>query len=51
MSGSEAERAELLDFVGMKHGARAATLSFGQQKLVELAQVLMLDPKLILPPR
>jgi len=27
---------------------RAAALSFGQQKLVELAQVLMLDPKLIL---
>jgi ABC-type branched-subunit amino acid transport system ATPase component len=27
---------------------RAAALSYGQQKLVELAQVLMLDPKLIL---
>ena len=51
VSGSEAERAEeLLDFVGMKQyaGARAAALSFGQQKLVELAQILMLDPKLIL---
>ncbi len=51
VSGSEAERAEaLLDFVGMKRfaGARAAALSFGQQKLVELAQILMLDPKLIL---
>jgi ABC-type branched-subunit amino acid transport system ATPase component/ABC-type branched-subunit amino acid transport system permease subunit len=51
VSGSEAERAEeLLDFVGMKRfgGARAGALSFGQQKLVELAQVLMLDPKLIM---
>jgi len=51
VSGSEAERAEeLLDFVGMKRfaGQEAAALSFGQQKLVELAQILMLDPKLIL---
>jgi branched-chain amino acid transport system permease protein len=51
VSGSEAERAEeLLDFVGMKRfaGQQAAALSFGQQKLVELAQILMLDPKLIL---
>jgi branched-chain amino acid transport system ATP-binding protein/branched-chain amino acid transport system permease protein len=51
VSGSEAERAEeLLDFVGMKPfaGQRAGALSYGQQKLVELAQVLMLDPKLIL---
>jgi ABC-type branched-subunit amino acid transport system ATPase component/ABC-type branched-subunit amino acid transport system permease subunit len=51
VSGSEAERAEeLLDFVGMKRyaEARAAALSYGQQKLVELAQVLMLDPRLIL---
>jgi branched-chain amino acid transport system permease protein len=51
VSGSEAERAEaLLDFVGMKRfaGQRAGALSFGQQKLVELAQILMLDPKLIL---
>jgi ABC-type branched-subunit amino acid transport system ATPase component/ABC-type branched-subunit amino acid transport system permease subunit len=51
VSGSEAERAEaLLDFVGMKPfaGQRASALSFGQQKLVELAQILMLDPKLIL---
>ena len=51
MSGAEAERAEeLLDFVGMKRfaGARASALSFGQGKLVELAQILMLDPKLIL---
>jgi branched-chain amino acid transport system permease protein len=51
VSGSEAERAEtLLDFVGMKRfaGEPAGALSFGQQKLVELAQILMLDPKLIL---
>ena len=27
---------------------KARALSYGQQKLVELAQVLMLDPKLIL---
>jgi branched-chain amino acid transport system permease protein len=45
------ERAEeLLEFVGMSpfRDTPAAALSFGQQKLVELAQVLMLDPKLIL---
>ncbi len=51
VSGSEAARAgELLDFVGMAayRDAKAGALSYGQQKLVELAQVLMLDPKLIL---
>jgi branched-chain amino acid transport system permease protein len=51
VSGAEVERAEeLLEFVGMRRFAHrpAAELSFGQQKLVELAQVLMLDPKLIL---
>ena len=51
VSGSEASRAEeLLEFVGMTayRDARAGALSYGQQKLVELAQVLMLDPKLIL---
>jgi ABC-type branched-subunit amino acid transport system ATPase component/ABC-type branched-subunit amino acid transport system permease subunit len=50
-SGAEAARArELLDLVGLgAFGDRTAgTLSFGQQKLVELAQVLMLEPKLIL---
>ena len=38
------------DFVGMATHAhvRAAALSFGQQKLVELAQILMLEPKLIM---
>jgi branched-chain amino acid transport system permease protein len=51
VSGAEAERAmELLEFVGMHRfaDAHAGALSFGQQKLVELAQVLMLDPRLIL---
>jgi ABC-type branched-subunit amino acid transport system ATPase component len=51
VAGHEAERAEeLLDFVGMRKyvDAPASALSFGQQKLVELAQVLMLDPKLIM---
>jgi branched-chain amino acid transport system ATP-binding protein/branched-chain amino acid transport system permease protein len=51
VSGPEARRAEaLLDFVGMlpSAGRLAGELSFGQQKLVELAQVLMLEPKLIL---
>jgi branched-chain amino acid transport system permease protein len=51
VTGPEAERAEeLLDFVGMRRfvDRPAGELSFGQQKLVELAQVLMLDPKLIL---
>jgi branched-chain amino acid transport system permease protein len=51
VAGHEAERAmELLAFVGMdKHAhVRAGALSFGQQKLVELAQVLMLEPNLIL---
>ncbi|HEX9122786.1 MAG TPA: branched-chain amino acid ABC transporter ATP-binding protein/permease [Actinomycetota bacterium] len=51
VSGPEARRAqELLDFVGMRHFAPqpAWQLSFGQQKLVELAQILMLEPRLIL---
>jgi ABC-type branched-subunit amino acid transport system ATPase component len=51
VSGNEAARAEeLLDFVGMRKyaDAPASALSFGQSKLVELAQVLMLDPKLIM---
>jgi branched-chain amino acid transport system permease protein len=51
VSGPEAERAaELLEFVGMGRFAemRAGSLSYGQQKLVELAQVLMLDPELIM---
>jgi ABC-type branched-subunit amino acid transport system ATPase component/ABC-type branched-subunit amino acid transport system permease subunit len=51
VSGPEAERGhELLAFVGMDQFADvpARSLSFGQQKLVELAQILMLDPKLIM---
>jgi ABC-type branched-subunit amino acid transport system ATPase component/ABC-type branched-subunit amino acid transport system permease subunit len=51
MSGPEAARAEeLLDFVGMRafRDQPARALSYGQQKLVELAQVLMLEPRLIL---
>jgi ABC-type branched-subunit amino acid transport system ATPase component/ABC-type branched-subunit amino acid transport system permease subunit len=51
VSGGEARRAEeLLDFVGMRkyRDVRASALSYGQQKLVELAQILMLDPKLIM---
>ena len=51
VSGREAGRAEeLLEFVGMRkyRDVPAAALSFGQQKLVELAQILMLDPKLIM---
>jgi branched-chain amino acid transport system ATP-binding protein/branched-chain amino acid transport system permease protein len=51
VSGPEAHRAEeLLDFVGILPlaGRPAGQLSFGQQKLVELAQVLMLEPRLIL---
>ncbi|MDX6368355.1 MAG: branched-chain amino acid transport system ATP-binding protein livM [Nocardioidaceae bacterium] len=51
VSGHEADRArELLDFVGLgRFGAQqAGALSYGQQKLVELAQVLMLEPKMIL---
>ncbi|WP_232666332.1 branched-chain amino acid ABC transporter ATP-binding protein/permease [Pseudonocardia sp. TRM90224] len=49
--GREAERArELLAFVGMARFADtpAGALSYGQQKLVELAQVLMTEPKLVL---
>jgi ABC-type branched-subunit amino acid transport system ATPase component len=51
VAGHEVERArELLEFVGMAQFAHrpASDLSFGQQKLVELAQILMLDPRLIL---
>jgi branched-chain amino acid transport system permease protein len=51
VSGAEADRArELLEFVGMARfaGQRAGALSYGQQKLVELAQVLMLEPRLVL---
>ena len=51
ITGKEAAEAdELLEFVGMRgfRDQKARALSYGQQKMVELAQVLMLDPKLIL---
>jgi branched-chain amino acid transport system permease protein len=51
VSGREAcDAEELLAFVGMRdfRDQPARALSYGQQKLVELAQILMLDPKLIL---
>jgi ABC-type branched-subunit amino acid transport system ATPase component/ABC-type branched-subunit amino acid transport system permease subunit len=51
VSGPEAAAAEeLLEFVGIRafKDQKAHALSYGQQKLVELAQVLMLDPKLIM---
>ncbi len=51
VSGPEAARAEeLLEFVGMHRflDQPAGALSYGQRKLVELAQVLMLEPKLIM---
>jgi branched-chain amino acid transport system permease protein len=51
VSGPEAEAAmEALEFVGLERFADrpAGALSYGQQKLVELAQVLTLDPKLIM---
>jgi branched-chain amino acid transport system permease protein len=50
-SGDEVDRArEVLDFMGLGQFEKqnAAALSFGQQKLVELAQVLMLRPSIIL---
>ncbi|MFE7030780.1 ATP-binding cassette domain-containing protein [Streptomyces sp. NPDC057621] len=51
ISSTEADKAhELLTFVGMDRYAQqsASELSYGQQKLVELAQVLMLEPKLVM---
>ncbi|MGW6281248.1 branched-chain amino acid ABC transporter ATP-binding protein/permease [Kribbella sp. NPDC055071] len=51
VSGAEAARStELLEFVGLGEyvEARATELSYGQRKLVELAQMLMLDPAVIL---
>ncbi|MEV6299110.1 branched-chain amino acid ABC transporter ATP-binding protein/permease [Actinoplanes sp. NPDC051861] len=51
VSGTEAARArELLNIVGLGsfEQQKAGALSYGQQKLVELAQVLMLEPQLIL---
>ncbi len=51
MRGDEADKAmQFLEFVGMERfrDQKANALSFGQQKLVELAQVLALEPKLIM---
>jgi branched-chain amino acid transport system permease protein len=51
VAGHETERArELLSFVGLARFADvpANSLSYGQLKLVELAQVLMLEPRMIL---
>ena len=51
VSGKEAAAAEeLLEYVGMRafRDQKAHALSYGQQKMVELAQILMLDPKLVL---
>ncbi|MCW2880704.1 MAG: amino acid/amide transporter rane protein 2, family / amino acid/amide transporter [Sphaerisporangium sp.] len=51
ISGKEAARAhEWLAFVGMDAYAehRAGGLSYGQQKLIELAQALMLEPEVLL---
>jgi len=41
---------EMLDFVGLLRLAthEAATLSYGQLKLLEIAQVLMLDPRMLM---
>jgi len=50
-AGDEVDRArEILGFMGLQEFEKqnAAALSFGQQKLVELAQVLMLRPSIIL---
>ncbi len=46
----EARAADLLDFVGLgaKRDELAGALSFGQQKLLELAMALADDPKLLL---
>ncbi len=49
-SAHRAKAAEVLDFVGLARLAdqSAGVLSGGQQKLLELARVLMVDPQLIL---
>lgn len=47
---AEARAEELLDFVGLweKRGEKAGDLSFGQQKLLELAMALANDPEMLL---
>ena len=41
---------DLLEFVGLTHlkNEKAANLSYGQQKLLEIARILMIDPDVIL---
>jgi ABC-type branched-subunit amino acid transport system ATPase component/ABC-type branched-subunit amino acid transport system permease subunit len=51
MSGEERDRAEAaISLVGLGRylDLRAGELSYGQQKLVELAQILVLDPELVM---
>jgi len=50
LRAGEVKAREMLDFVGLLGLAdrEAAALSYGQQKLLELAQVLMLGPELLL---
>ena len=47
---AKARAREILGLVGIEHvaGNKASALSFGQQRLIELARVLMLDPRMIL---
>jgi ABC-type branched-subunit amino acid transport system ATPase component len=49
-AGKDDKARELLDFVGLTRLAdhEAAGLSYGQQKLLEIAQVLMLEPSLLM---
>lgn len=51
VEGAEVERAERwLERIGLDHlaDARAANISYGQQKLLELAAILMAEPELLL---
>ena len=51
IKGHERERAEaLLEFVGLQgfRDSEAGTLSFGQQKLLELAAALMAEPEVVM---
>ena len=51
MAGAESERAEaVLELLGLQRylDIRAGELSYGQQKLIEFGQTLVLDPKLIM---
>lgn len=51
LQGEEVERArEILAFMGLStfEKSRVAALSFGQQKLVEFAQILMLRPEIVM---